>query len=123
MRWAGLASQFTLALVLILMYNYAASQDFAETDLWVQRLCGCTYQYDPICGSDMRRYRNQCTFDCRLDYLRDNMQKLIEPVNCKTLPPASPLVGGRPVFFQLLKMLWKIKHVYENKSFIVTKIL
>ncbi|XP_073961580.1 uncharacterized protein isoform X1 [Choristoneura fumiferana] len=57
---------------------------FAEKD------CVCTSEYQPVCASDLRRYRNICTYNCRLDYLRKNHMMMIERVSCKTLPPAAP---------------------------------
>ncbi|XP_047992366.1 uncharacterized protein LOC125231067 isoform X1 [Leguminivora glycinivorella] len=58
---------------------------FAENE------CLCTTQYDPVCGSDMRRYYNICTYECRLDYIRRNGLNMIDKIDCKWLPPPSPI--------------------------------
>ncbi|XP_052755115.1 uncharacterized protein LOC128199976 [Galleria mellonella] len=54
---------------------------------WAEVECFCTPQYDPICASDRRRYRNQCTFQCRVTYLEENSLSPITGVRCLDLLP------------------------------------
>ncbi|VVC88601.1 unnamed protein product [Leptidea sinapis] len=54
---------------------------------WTEKKCLCTAEYQPVCASDMRRYKNVCTFACRLYYIELFKLPPIFPVNCSLLPP------------------------------------
>lgn len=54
---------------------------------WSEKKCVCTSEYQPICASDMRRYKNICSFECKLDYIERFSLPRISKVDCKLLPP------------------------------------
>lgn len=58
-------------------------------DGWQESDCFCTTQYEPICATDLRRYWNICTFECRIDFLKQNNLQNIKAVNCTgNFPPS-----------------------------------
>ncbi|CAG4956283.1 unnamed protein product [Parnassius apollo] len=80
-----------MIVVLTLVLFYIGTQ--AKQELWKnwsEKRCPCTTEYNPICSSDMRRYKNICTFQCRIQHLIKNNEHMIKPVNCTLLPPTVP---------------------------------